>query len=106
MTAPLPEEAARLVEAVHEWAARALPADDGCTCTWCPVCRGLAVLRGERPEVTERLTEAVAAAAGALSALASALSRPPAGAPRPAPEPDPTPDPERVVVLIPVDDEA
>ena len=94
---PLGDEAARLVEAVQDWAARALPADDGCTCTWCPVCRGVAVLRGERPEVTERLTEFVSAAASALTALAGALSRP---APPPAPPDSPPP-----VQRIDLDDE-
>ncbi|HEX6755699.1 MAG TPA: hypothetical protein VF109_07105 [Mycobacteriales bacterium] len=95
----LGDEAARLVEAVQDWAARALPADDGCTCTWCPVCRGVAVLRGDRPEVTERLTELVSAAASALTALAGALSGPPAPAapgPAPAARPEPTASVQRI----------
>ena len=108
MTAPLPDEAARLLGAVHEWAARTLPADDGCTCTWCPVCQGRAVLRGDRPEVTERLTDAVTAAASALATIAAALTKPAAAPPPPAgplagPDPEPAPRPESAVQHIPVD---
>jgi hypothetical protein len=41
------------------------------TCGWCPVCAGLAVLRGERPELAVRAAEH---AAGLLSVLRSALA--------------------------------
>jgi hypothetical protein len=102
VTAPLPEEAARLVAAVQDWAARTLPADDGCTCTWCPVCQGLAVLRGDRPDVTERLTDAMATAATALATIAAALARP-APAPPADPDPGPAPAPEPVVQHIHLD---
>ncbi|HYT09526.1 MAG TPA: hypothetical protein VEL73_02590, partial [Mycobacteriales bacterium] len=43
---------------------------------YCPICRAVAVLRGERPEVTDRLADAVTAAATALAAVADALARP------------------------------
>ena len=58
------------------------PHDDGvraAECTWCPLCQFIAVLRGERPEVTERVAEAGAALAAALRAFLDATSN--AGAP-------------------------
>jgi hypothetical protein len=82
---PLGEEALRLVEAAREWAVRTFPEVDarsasGATgapeCGWCPLCRAVAVLRGDRPEVTERLAEAVTTAAGALAAVLDAVGRP------------------------------
>ena len=92
---PLADEAVRLVEAVRDWVARTFPEPDRTRghgglagsadaatgaeeCRYCPLCRAVAVLRGERPEVTERLADAVTAAAGALTAVAEALVRPPA----------------------------
>ena len=43
-------------------AAGAHPAD----CSWCPVCQVAAVVRGERPEVTDALADVLTAAAAAL----------------------------------------
>lgn len=89
MTAPGPlgDEARRLVEAAREWAVRAVPdahvATGSPECCWCPLCRTVAVLRGDRPEVTEKLAEVVTAAASALAAVldATASSAAPAAAP-------------------------
>ena len=81
---PLGEEAARLVQAVRDWAARTFPDTDrhlatgAEECRYCPLCQAIAALRGERPEVTERLAGVVTAAAGALAAVAEALTQPPA----------------------------
>ena len=104
MTAPgaLGEEALRLVEAAREWAVRTFPdvdahlATGSPECRWCPLCRAVAVLRGDRPEVTERLAEVVTAAAAALAAVLDAAGRP-------APGPDP--EPVRRVEQIPVDED-
>jgi hypothetical protein len=41
------------------------------TCGWCPVCAGMAVLRGERPELAVRAAEH---AAGLLGVLRAALA--------------------------------
>jgi hypothetical protein len=49
-------------------------------CSWCPVCQFSAVLRGERPEVTEALADILTASATALRTFAEA-----AQAPAPAP---------------------
>jgi hypothetical protein len=59
------------------------------SCTGCPLCRLLAVLRGERPETTARLVD------GALSvvqALRSLLPEPVAGVAANGPEPGPGPE--------------
>ena len=45
-------------------------------CCWCPVCQLIATLRGDRPELTERLAETQAAVSGLLRALADAVSGP------------------------------
>ena len=58
---------------------------------WCPICQFANVLRGEHPEVTERLTEAATAITSAFKALAeAALTRAqpdPARGSRPKPAP-------------------
>jgi hypothetical protein len=64
---PLADEAARLFEAVQDWARRTT-ADPGPRiatgspeCTACPVCQALALLRSARPETFAHLAEAMAA---------------------------------------------
>jgi hypothetical protein len=90
------EEARKLLGAVQDWARRALPAPPsghpGPECQWCPLCQAASVLRGEHPELTERVAEAGAAVVAALRSLAEATSargpQPPAGddaAPPPGP---------------------
>jgi hypothetical protein len=65
---PLAAEATRLLGAVREHV------DDG-TCRYCPVCLAIGVLRGERPEVAEKLA---AAGTALLVALRGAVETPPA----------------------------
>jgi hypothetical protein len=92
-------EVHRLLDAVQEWAKRfpeataggdAHPRTGECL-PWCPICQFAHILRGEHPEVTERLTEAATAIASAMKALAdTALTRAQAdasGRPRPQPAP-------------------
>ncbi|HEY3611400.1 MAG TPA: hypothetical protein VGL06_28160 [Pseudonocardiaceae bacterium] len=50
------------------------------TCGWCPVCAGMAVLRGERPELAVRAAEH---AAGLVAVLRSALAHPERAQPEP-----------------------
>jgi hypothetical protein len=74
---PLAEEALRLLGAVQDWARRTMPPPQGeqpAECQWCPLCQFAAVLRGERPEVTAKLTEAGVALAGALRSIADAAA--------------------------------
>ena len=93
---PLAEEAVRLLGALQEWTRQtfppATPAHDHtvAVCDWCPLCQFVAVLRGERPEVTERVAEAGAAVTSALRAVLDA-----AAGSRPGDEPD-QPKPPRV----------
>jgi hypothetical protein len=73
---PLADELARLLGAVHEWTRENLPAapEGATTCDWCPLCQFVAVLRGERPDVTERVSEAGTAMAAAVRALLDAAT--------------------------------
>ena len=97
-----------LAERAEPWLARLATAPDGAehtpaTCGWCPLCAGLAVLRGERPELAVRAAEH---ASGLIAVLRASLAeRPPADArsadadPAEAgaePAEEPTPEPERV----------
>lgn len=88
----LGREVHRLLDAVQDWARR-FPAGDERRGTaeclpWCPICQFAHVLRGEHPEVTERLTEAATAIATAMKALAdTALNAGGAAQRRPSPAP-------------------
>ncbi|MEP7021526.1 MAG: hypothetical protein ABI808_12800 [Pseudonocardiales bacterium] len=80
--APLIGEALRLVSSVQDWAQDWAHRGDseperqhtGSDCQWCPLCQFAAVLRGERPEITDRVAEAGTALVGALRALVDAAS--------------------------------
>ena len=99
------EEAAKLFEALQGWATESGGADGaaaaaagfgarlkdidahlatgGQDCTWCPICRAVALFRETSPEVRTHLATAASsllqAAAGVLDAHAQRASRPPAG---------------------------
>ena len=69
-------------------------ADHSAECRWCPVCTGLAALRGRRPDLLEALADVLTTAATTLRAHAGAPAPAPGGndaapdAPAPAaPEP-------------------
>jgi hypothetical protein len=89
---PLSDELTRLFGAVSGWARENFPAPargmEGSTCEWCPLCQFMAVVRGERPELTERVAEAGAVVLGALRTLAEST-----GSARPRPRPRPHPHP-------------
>ncbi|HEY3089441.1 MAG TPA: hypothetical protein VGJ59_15445 [Jatrophihabitantaceae bacterium] len=59
------DEAVKLLDAVQEWLRREPISEHLATgapeCTWCPICQFVAVLRGERPDVNERVALVVAA---------------------------------------------
>ncbi|MCP2256715.1 hypothetical protein LX15_000398 [Streptoalloteichus tenebrarius] len=94
----LAEELHALVDAVADraqpWLERLRAgggaAHDTGSCGWCPVCQGLAVLRGERPEVASRITEQVA---GLLATLRSVVEQAPTGGRRQEPEERTAPEP-------------
>ena len=79
---PLAEDALRLVSSLQDWAqswaerprGETTGAPTGSDCQWCPLCQFVAVVRGERPEVTERIADAGTALATALRALAEAAA--------------------------------
>ena len=76
------------------------PAQSG-ACQWCPVCQLIAVLRGERPEVTEALADVLRATADALHAFAAAPDGPrPAGPPTEDEAAPPAADPPPMVQRI------
>jgi hypothetical protein len=58
------EEAVKLLDAVQEWLRREPLSEHLATgapeCTWCPICQLVAVLRGERPDVNEKVASVVA----------------------------------------------
>jgi hypothetical protein len=88
---PLADEALRLLGAVQDWARQNFPAapaapdghgvPSGAVCQWCPLCQFMAVLRGERPEVTARVAEAGTAVASALRAVLDAATTRPSDPP-------------------------
>ena len=95
-------EIGRLVAAAQDWARRALPdsaiGHGGPECQWCPICQFVNAVRGESPELGERLTEAGAALAAAVKALADAAVTAAAGrAPsEPSERPRPMPRVQRI----------
>ena len=81
------EQARRLVTGLSQTLGAALREEDGAgahpsDCRWCPVCQVAAVVRGERPEVTDALADVLTAAAAALRTVSE---RAPAPAAAPAP---------------------
>ena len=83
---PLGDEAARLLAAAQGWLQRSVGdaaagriATGSQECAWCPLCQLIALLRGDRVDVTrsvvaERFGEAQTALAALLHALADAAS--------------------------------
>jgi hypothetical protein len=70
--------------------------DHSAECRSCPLCTALAVLRGQRPDLSEALADVLSTAATALRGLsrpaADAAARPAdAGTPDPEPAPRPAP---------------
>jgi len=80
-------EASKLLAAAQEWAQQAFGAGTearpgaeaepaATTCEWCPICQFVAVLRGERPETTEKIATAGAAMLTVLRSLLDAIQSP------------------------------
>jgi len=59
------EEAVKLLDALQDWLRREPLSEHLATgapeCSWCPICQLVAVLRGERPDVNEKIASIVAA---------------------------------------------
>ncbi|MEU3647448.1 hypothetical protein AB0E59_28970 [Lentzea sp. NPDC034063] len=86
-TGKLAEELRLLIDTAAErmqpWLQRVSEAGDGShtpeTCGWCPLCNGVALLRGDRSELAAKAAEH---AAGLVAVLRAALREP--GTPPPA----------------------
>ncbi len=94
-TPPLGDQLRGLVEALTGTLGGAAGEDHAAECRTCPVCTALAVLRGQRPELSEALADLLTTAATALRGLAR--PEPPAGNPA-----DDLPDPGPAPVPVPV----
>jgi len=69
-------------------------------CRWCPLCQLIAVLRGERPEVTAVVADVLRTTADALHAFAAAPDAPRPDAPASHESEPPVGDPPPVVQRI------
>jgi hypothetical protein len=98
---PWGEEAQRLFSTIQEWTQRTMPAPPsghpGPECQWCPLCQLASVLRGEHPELAERLAEAGTAVTGVLRAMLDAAGKHVAAtADQPQDRPSPAPRVEHI----------
>jgi hypothetical protein len=72
---PLAEEAARLVEALGEWARGAVgdgplsAMGEGADCQVCPLCQAIALVRRTQPETYAHLVDAATSMAAALRSV-------------------------------------
>lgn len=72
---PLAEEAARLVEAIGEWARGAVgdgplsAMGEGTDCQICPLCQVIALVRRTQPETYAHLVDAATSMAAALRSV-------------------------------------
>jgi len=75
------------------------PAEHGTECRSCPLCVGLAALRGRRPDLLEALADVLASASTALRTTAAATTAHPTpdGDAAAAGDPAPTAPPEETV---------
>ena len=90
------EQARRLVTGLGQTLGSALRETDAAgphpaDCRWCPVCQVAAVVRGERPEVTNALADVLTAAAAALRTASEQASAPTPEAEPEEPAPPATP---------------
>lgn len=70
---------------------------DAQTCTWCPVCRSVTLLKGVSPETLGRLADLATAAATVFADLASRHTESPSGADRSPAQRTPRTEPIAVV---------
>ena len=89
------EDVRKLIGGVQDWVRSVLPEPEqlhtGPDCQWCPLCQFAEVVRGDHPEVAEKITEAGAAFVNAVRAVFDAAGKPPTRAPATRPRPRPYP---------------
>ena len=80
----LGDEAVKLLDAVQDWARRnfndpatAHIATGAPECAWCPICQFITVLRGDRPEISDKIAEAVATMVATLRTVVDAAASSP-----------------------------
>ncbi len=80
----LGDEAVKLLDAVQDWARRnfgdpatAHIATGAPECAWCPICQFISLLRGDRPEISDKIAETGASMVAALRALVDAAAQSP-----------------------------
>ncbi len=61
-----------------------VPMGEAQACTYCPVCRGVVLLRGVSPETLERVADVATAVATLFADLASSRTAPPPAEQRPS----------------------
>lgn len=119
------DEMNKLVAALQDWARRAFdpgagagsgaagargdgphgaPSGSGECLPWCPICQFAHVLRGEHPEIGQRVAEAGTALAAAMKALADATVARAAQPADPGAEPRARPRPAPRIEHIRLDD--
>jgi hypothetical protein len=92
------EQVRRLMEAVKA-AATDADHDPAGECRWCPHCQALAVVRGDRPEITAVLDDVLATASAALRSFAGETPAPePAGHADEPSHSDPAPVVQRIEI--------
>ena len=95
------DDVRKLIDGVQDWVRGVLPSPEhlhtGPDCQWCPLCQFAEVVRGDHPEVAEKITEAGAAFVNAVRAVFDAAGKPPSTsrAPAPAQRPRPRPYPSK-----------
>lgn len=75
-----------LLAALRERVEQAPDAEHQATCTWCPLCATVGLLRGERPELAAAIIQH---ADGLVAALRTVLTPPAPGVTDPPPPPEP-----------------
>jgi hypothetical protein len=75
------DEAIKLLDAVQDWARRnfgdpetARIATGAPECEWCPICQLISILRGDRPEISDKVADAGASLVAALRAVVDATA--------------------------------
>lgn len=99
MTEPS-DELRQLVSGLTDWAKKSLGevrqtagGTAGTDCEWCPICQAAAAVRGENPELGEKLRQAGAAFVDVVKAFVDTAAQP---APAKRPSPAPAPKVERI----------
>ena len=97
------DEAMKLLETIQDWTRRTFGDSAGshdCSaatvCEWCPLCQVIAMLRGDRPEATEKLVAAGSAVLSALRAILDSTASSPSSSASTQPPSDDEPSTARV----------